>query len=444
MQALHKPAWLSYVIFSILTAGCGGVNPSTSETKVIYGDDDRLDLYDTKLAPALRTLAQSTVALVKKSDLTATPGSNLFKLPGTTLGAANNVCSSEPFANQPSPAFCSGFLVGPDLIASAGHCITNASDCASVAYVFDFGLLTRENNVTQVSSENIYYCKEIVATQAPNAGADFSIVRLDRKVIGRLPLAFRADGKIADNAPLVVIGHPSGLPTKVAGGAAVRSNTPADFFVTNLDTYGGNSGSAVFHAQTGLVEGILVRGEQDYVFSGGCYVSNRCTSTACRGEDVTRATAFAKFVIGQDPPPPPPNPTGTTREYSYSALALRIPDNSSIGVTKEIVVAQAGNLGAISVEVKIKHPYIGDLLISLVAPSGVEMVLRNRSGGSSDDINGVYGLGGIAVTALDSLKGKPVNGTWKLIVRDRAAADLGTVNTIKLTLKTLAPAATTQ
>ena len=117
---------------------------------------------------------------------------------------------------------------------------------------------------------------------------------------------------------------------------------------------------------------------------------------------------------------------------------------TAAGVTKEIVVAQTGTLDAISVEVKIKHPYIGDLQISLVASSGVEIILRNRSGGSSDDINGLYGKGGITITALDSLKGKTVKGTWKLIVRDRAAADLGTVNTIKMTLKTLAPAGTTQ
>ena len=58
--------------------------------------------------------------------------------------------------------------------------------------------------------------------------------------------------------------------------------------MANLDTYGGNSGSAVFNAKTGLVEGILVRGEQDYVQKGDCRVSNVCPADGCRGEDVTK------------------------------------------------------------------------------------------------------------------------------------------------------------
>jgi hypothetical protein len=62
--------------------------------------------------------------------------------------------------------------------------------------------------------------------------------------------------------------------------------------VANLDTYGGNSGSPVFNHRTGEVEGILVRGENDYVYDPGqgCQVSNRCASDVCRGEDVTYIT----------------------------------------------------------------------------------------------------------------------------------------------------------
>ena len=60
---------------------------------------------------------------------------------------------------------------------------------------------------------------------------------------------------------------------KVAGGAKVRSNNNGVYFVANLDTYGGNSGSAVFNLQTREVEGILVRGENDYVYDYGKQMS---------------------------------------------------------------------------------------------------------------------------------------------------------------------------
>lgn len=77
-----------------------------------------------------------------------------------------------------------------------------------------------------------------------------------------------------------------------AGGAQVRNNTNDSYFVANLDIYGGNSGSSVLNAATGRVEGILVRGEADFVHNGGCYVSAVCPTTGCRGEDVTRTSVW--------------------------------------------------------------------------------------------------------------------------------------------------------
>ncbi|MGZ4885265.1 MAG: hypothetical protein ACXV5H_07070 [Halobacteriota archaeon] len=70
----------------------------------------------------------------------------------------------------------------------------------------------------------------------------------------------RRSGKIGDSLRVHMIGHPAGLPTNFAGGAAVRSNKPCAFFVANLDTYAGNSGSPVFYSGTHEVEGILVGG----------------------------------------------------------------------------------------------------------------------------------------------------------------------------------------
>jgi hypothetical protein len=94
-----------------------------------------------------------------------------------------------------------------------------------------------------------------------------------------------------------VIGHPVGLPAKYAPNATVRDNAPAAFFVANLDTYGGNSGSPVFNSDTHEVEGILVRGERDFQTTPqGCTISFLCPNTGCRGEDCTRTTVFANLV----------------------------------------------------------------------------------------------------------------------------------------------------
>ncbi len=98
-----------------------------------------------------------------------------------------------------------------------------------------------------------------------------------------------------------MIGHPVGLPTKFAGEAVVRSNQQSAFFVANLDTYGGNSGSPVFNSDTHEVEGILVRGETDFVPQGGCNVSLVCPTSGCRGEDCTRTTEFSNLVPSSAP-----------------------------------------------------------------------------------------------------------------------------------------------
>ena len=81
----------------------------------------------------------------------------------------------------------------------------------------------------------------------------------------------------------------------------MRTNTADGYFVANLDTYGGNSGSPVFNSDTHEVEGILVRGERDFVQAGGCTVSLVCPDTGCRGEDCTRVTRFASHVPIDEP-----------------------------------------------------------------------------------------------------------------------------------------------
>lgn len=167
--------------------------------------------------------------------------------------------------------------------------------------VFDFAISSEgvDKARVEVDKSSVYGCKEIVEQSLDRSTQDdFALIRLDRKVTDRTPLTVRTEGKVVDGTTLVVIGHPTGLPTKVAAGAYVRSNANDYFFQSNLDTFGGNSGSAVFDSTTGQVEGILVRGETDYVYdyNEGCRVPKECTNEGCRGEDVTRITNIKKLM----------------------------------------------------------------------------------------------------------------------------------------------------
>jgi hypothetical protein len=261
--------------------------------KVIYGSDDRIDLYQTD-SVMLRSLADSTVALFQSNGVTVKGGDALLST--QSYAAEMGLCKEEPFYDQVTGAFCSGSLVAPDVIMTAGHCVPTPEECAGIKFVFGFAVKEAGKMPTTVPAGEVYGCKELIGREQINDGADWALVRLDRKVTGHKPLKLNRSGVIKPQTPVLVIGHPSGLPTKIAGGARVRTSDNPGFFVANLDTYGGNSGSAVFNAETGLVEGVLVRGEQDFVYKNGCRVSNVCAGDACRGEDVTKIANVADKI----------------------------------------------------------------------------------------------------------------------------------------------------
>jgi len=259
----------------------------SSRPRVIYGEDNRLDLYQV-VDPYLRQQVAATVALIRSSRLTLTDDGLHYAIQTVEYGRGNGLCLNEPFYEQETAAFCSGSLVGPDLILTAGHCIRTQENCDNTRFVFGFGIDDPLRFPRTTSAAKVFSCKELLFSVAEPVGEDFALVRLDRPVPGVTPLSLRASGHAEVGTELYVIGHPAGLPVKVAGGAGVRA-VRDKFLVANLDTYGGNSGSAVFNALDGVIEGVLVRGELDYVLRDGCRQSNRCPDTGCRGEDVTLA-----------------------------------------------------------------------------------------------------------------------------------------------------------
>ena len=274
-------------------SGDGGDLRNSFEAKVIYGEDDRKDLYQVSDNRLLH-LAKGTAVLMDSYNLEKS--GNKYNVKAQSFKSQFNLCEGERFADQDSAGFCSGFLVGPQTLVTAGHCIRRTNDCNNARFVFDYAISSKNAGSPKSVHENqVYRCTKLIKSFVQSRGADYAVVQLDRPVTGRTPLQFRTDGQIPTNAGLVVIGHPSGIPTKIAGGANVRGQD-SGFFVANLDTYGGNSGSAVFNSQTGLVEGILVRGERDFVYKGNCKISNVCADNACRGEDVTRITEAVPYI----------------------------------------------------------------------------------------------------------------------------------------------------
>ncbi|MEK7232250.1 MAG: serine protease [Elusimicrobiota bacterium] len=258
------------------------------EPDVIYGDDDRLDLYQVQNRKLLE-LADSTVGLFEAWNVRDDGDKAVFFT--RHYGESLNLCKEEPFWEQQAGAFCSGSLVAPDVIMTAGHCVRTDMDCASTKFVFGFAITKKGEPPLTTPFGEVYKCDHIIGREQMNKGADWALIKLDRPVTNHAVLKLDLSGTLANGDPLFIIGHPAGLPTKIAGGAKVRDISPPGFFVATLDAYGGNSGSAVFNAKNGLVEGILVRGDIDYTFKGDCQVSKVRAEDAGRGEDVTKISS---------------------------------------------------------------------------------------------------------------------------------------------------------
>lgn len=293
----------------------------SASNKVVYGEDNRKDVAQVS-NPLFLKLASATAAMVKKSQI-INEGSGFSLNFQETLETGNsNVCPSERFSQQPIGALCSGFLVGPDTLITAGHCFdlrmmgysTPEAVCQSFSWVFNYSVNSSNRNPLKgFLPQDVYSCKKVIKTILSDS-QDFAVIQLDRKVVGHEPLKFRSSGKIPDSAKLLVIGHPDGLPSKISDGGKILNNSGSTSFVTTLDTFHGNSGSAVFDATTGVIEGILIQGKTDYTPSSNgfmsCSVVNVCNEDGLncvadptnrnfrepKGETVLRITEATSYI----------------------------------------------------------------------------------------------------------------------------------------------------
>ncbi|MFN3199359.1 MAG: trypsin-like serine peptidase [Bradymonadia bacterium] len=263
---------------------------------VIYGEDDRQDVYAVE-SPLWRARASdSVVALMNRATLVF-DDPDRATLRASTLNQNIPLCEGERFAEQLTAADCSGTLIDEDLVLTAGHCIENQAACNQLAFVFGYHHGESPDALSPITSDDVYTCRELIVS-FDDGRADYAIVQLDRPAVAHTPAPVRpGDGPMVQGESVTLIGFPSGLPAKVDTGGQVwepRANV-LDFFSATVDAFGGNSGSGVFDA-AGNVVGILVRGQQDYVRDGRCFRVNTLPELPEQGEGAEGITYVARAI----------------------------------------------------------------------------------------------------------------------------------------------------
>lgn len=257
------------IFAALLVSACGSdaeeVDPQADQVDDcnggkcdIIGEDDRADEFDGEVTDRLREIARSTAAIIANESLEH--DGDRVSIYAESLGASYMMCPDVRFQEQPAGAFCSAWLVAPDIMVTNGHCITSQQSCEASSFVFDYTLSEQDTDLSSVASGDVYACERVLAWDyTSDCDVDWAVVKLDRPVADREPLPVRSATDELDGDNLVIIGHPFGLPRKFSLVGDVLKEGD-NVFTTTHDIFGGNSGSGIFDAETGEVQGLVTCG----------------------------------------------------------------------------------------------------------------------------------------------------------------------------------------
>jgi len=339
-------------------------NNNRANSRAIYGVDSRYDEAD--VSSCWQEVGRSTAMLVKPEVIEG----NVWSDCGT-LESRHQCPTGLRFGDQQTCGSCSGTLIAPNKIATAGHCVsdwdnvlTDEEYCtANIAVIFG---ATSETVLAgnEIPPEHVYACSSVdKSVWVEDKDKDWAVFTLDRDVPASVatPVAVGSQ-QMPMGAGLMMIGHPTGLPTKYADDATIQSvaNSGTDrlYYTTNLDAFGGNSGSGVF--TTGFAEneagdgcytaavmvGILVSGQTDYDQMGCPVTYPQREDGFPVGETVTGALVLLPYAQTQQdsstlvdcggsssqPPASPTRPSVVFEKVGTLMLtSAEVPETSDFG-----------------------------------------------------------------------------------------------------------------
>lgn len=240
--------------------------------------------FDNDLIAKVQEQAQSVACLMGSRLLsqvsTPSEGYRLIRNPttlaqfvGQKIGAEFG--ENEKFRNEPAIGHGTAFLIGKQYALTAAHCVciqnSHSIDRMKVDttfLVFGFQMVSSTQCRDFFEKRDVYRIMHVIMPswgyQQTDSLVDWAIVQLDREVEGRLPLELDFSAEVNLNERVYMLGHPTGIPLKLARNAEVKKRGDQTCFEANLDAFHGNSGSPVFSYQRNAVVGMLIQGNTDY------------------------------------------------------------------------------------------------------------------------------------------------------------------------------------
>jgi V8-like Glu-specific endopeptidase len=208
-----------------------------------------------------------------------------------------NICDDVPFIKQIAIGTCSGVLIKPNLVATAGHCVDK--------HIFAKTWFFNYQNGDNLSFKKGYKIQRVVFKHFELIKSSFSTSRStinrQRQQIGVGPLPpdvhdysnYRdiallelesdVDGYIAFNINFtpffsgrkaISVGYPLGLSIKQNTNGSLKEMASPYYMTTNIETLQGNSGGPLFDLETGDLIAITVNKGFNSVF--GLRKNERC------------------------------------------------------------------------------------------------------------------------------------------------------------------------
>lgn len=260
----------------------GGVHCTealTAQPLAIYGDDTRsyscdCDItYSEQMSP-VNSLCNRIAGIISSKFLIKKGKNYKWNVPSLkeSLKDRYGATYNGKFAEDPTPCQATAFLVGKDLVLTAGHCI-NESNFKKLKLVFGLQMAqpttAKKFNKQKLLATRVYEIIEVISLNTfrePGAervqDVDWSLCKINRSVEDVDPLEIGEDEDLAISKKICTIGHPDGLLLQISSGAI--SAISDQIFFSPITGFKGTSGSPAIDLLTGKILGIAIRGFLDY------------------------------------------------------------------------------------------------------------------------------------------------------------------------------------